>query len=275
MELIACTGLNCIIFFIFWVLTLYVFFLDYLFKPQSAPEGSKRIIKLCNSLLKLFKKQLTSDGKIKWIIRYISNSLSKLFKQQLTSDGKIKEGIRYVYASHWLLIGYLLGVYMLIFNLIPYYLQMYSIERLNDFSDHEYNYTYFLYIYDSVKINLPYFQYIEFIFAFGLLYSVGCLIAAYSINRILSSVITETITSFYQNGFPYIIIKTGNGEIKGQLKEIRNKSLIALSEKNVLTLVPWNKIEIMEAMQPVIYEYAVHDTGSIKDERQAEQQIAH
>lgn len=252
-ELITCTCLNCVILFISWVLTLYIFFLDHLFKPQ-----------------------LRSDGKIKRRIRYICNSLLKpIFKQPLTSDGKIKGWIKYVYASHWLLIGYLLGIYMLIYSLIPYYLQTYSIEYLYDFSDHEYNYTYFFDIYNSMKINLPYFQYIEYIFALGLIYSVGCFLIAYSINRLLSYETIETITYFYQNSFPYIKIKTGNGEIEGQIKEIRNKSLITLSEKNVLTLVPWDKIEIMEAMQPVIYEYAVHDIGSIKDERQAEQQMTH
>lgn len=57
------------------------------------------------------------------------------------------------------------------------------------------------------------------------------------------------ITHLYEYKFPYVKITTGNGETEGRLKDICNKSMIALSEKDELKIIPWDKIEIMTAIQ--------------------------
>ena len=64
--------------------------------------------------------------------------------------------------------------------------------------------------------------------------------------------------------FPYIKIKTGSGGVTGQLEDIKNKSLIALNEKNVLKIVPWDKIEILEASNINTNESIILDDSSIK-----------
>lgn len=40
-------------------------------------------------------------------------------------------------------------------------------------------------------------------------------------------------------------------------------------------MVPWDKIEIMEVIHPVINEHVVSDTGSINGKRHTEQEINH
>jgi hypothetical protein len=43
-------------------------------------------------------------------------------------------------------------------------------------------------------------------------------------NSCLTTSIMKSITNFYKCDFPYIKIKTESGEVKGQLKDIQNKS---------------------------------------------------
>ncbi|HEY5534890.1 MAG TPA: hypothetical protein VIL99_08165 [Ignavibacteria bacterium] len=54
------------------------------------------------------------------------------------------------------------------------------------------------------------------------------------------------IADFYKYDFPEVKIITEHGEIKGQLRDIQNKSQVILIENGIMKTVPWNKIEIME-----------------------------
>lgn len=173
------------------------------------------------------------------------------FKPQLTSHGKIKMWLKYVYSFHWLFFGFLIGVNLSIYHLAPYIFDIYSIH----FIEPEYSNVSIVDLYTSMKTNLSYLQYIEAAFSLGMISTISCFILIYALSVKFSNRVIEKITDFYQPSFPYIKLKTGNGNIEGSLKDIQNKSLITLSENNVLTIVPWDKIEIMEVRHPAINEY--------------------
>jgi len=66
------------------------------------------------------------------------------------------------------------------------------------------------------------------------------------INQFTKDVI-DPITKYHQSNFPYVKIKTDSGEFKGQLKDIKNNSLSFLSDRNALTVLPWDTVKMMEA----------------------------
>ena len=82
------------------------------------------------------------------------------------------------------------------------------------------------------------------------------------IKRFPTDVI-EPITDYHQRHFPYMTLNTDLGTVKGQLKEIHNKSLVTLSEKNVLMIIPWDTVKMMEACYQ--NECTVFDSGFINE----------
>lgn len=193
------------------------------------------------------------------------------FKPQLTSHGKIKWWLKYVYSFHWSFFGFIIGVNLAIYHLAPYIFDMYSLLYI----EQEYSNISIIDLYTSMKTNLPYFQYIEALFVGGMLATILCFFFICTMSILISSRVTEKMADFYQQSFPYIKLKTGNGNIEGSLKDIQNKSLITLRDNNVLTIVPWDKIEIMEISYLATNEYVVSYPSSINDELQAEQEISH
>ncbi len=64
---------------------------------------------------------------------------------------------------------------------------------------------------------------------------------------LFSEHIIKLITNFYNRDFPKVKITTENGEVNATLAGILDKELIILNEETVVTMIPWNKIEILEA----------------------------
>lgn len=54
------------------------------------------------------------------------------------------------------------------------------------------------------------------------------------------------ITKICQCNFPQVKIKTNSEEITGKLRDFQNKDLVILCEKNIVNIIPWEKIEKIE-----------------------------
>ena len=101
-------------------------------------------------------------------------------------------------------------------------------------------------------------------YVIGILANGILIVILYFITKVIAERIVGLITRLYEYEFPSVKIKTGNGETEGRLKDIRNKSLIALSEKGELKIIPWDKIEIMKAIQRNKNEQLIFDDTSTK-----------
>lgn len=183
-------------------------------------------------------------------------------KPQFTSSCKIKRWLKYAYSSHWFFFGFLIGVYLVIYHFGSSFFREYSFI----YTHTEYPKIGIVYLYNSMRINLPYFQYIECVFICGMVNTIFSFIFLYAVSSRIFNYVIEEITDFYQPNFPYIKLKTGNGYIEGSLKDVQNKSLITLSKNNVLTIVPWDKIEIMEVRYPAITEFLGTDVSPAEGE---------
>ena len=190
------------------------------------------------------------------------NKSKNLNNSKLAEHGEIKISIYLLYFYSWLLIGIALGVninhYMVLLNFFNNVLAFYhfnfpvswswnSLEKASKFINSRVENLDFYFLFYSILAIINFF----FI----------CL--SWYIGTEYSNSIVKLIKNSYKYDFPYIKIKTESGEVKGQLTDIQNKSLVTLSEKNVYGVVPWDKIEIMEVFNSSKNEYFVFDNGSI------------
>ena len=154
----------------------------------------------------------------------------------------INASSEFVYFSFWVFLGIIVGI-----NFFIYYL---TFANLIDFSiipkDFSFNWTAFVGIYDNLKTSVPYLNYYIFVFLMGAAISFVYITVVYQSITWFSSRVKQLIADFYKYDFPYVKIITENGEIKGQLRDIQNKSLVTLIENGIMKTVPWDKIEIME-----------------------------
>jgi hypothetical protein len=98
-----------------------------------------------------------------------------------------------------------------------------------------------------LKANVPYLLHHTIAHILGMMLNLILIWEMYQRSRNFSNNVIKSITDFYNCNFPYVKIKTGNGEIEGQLIDIvQNKSLVTLGDKNILKTAPWDKIETME-----------------------------
>lgn len=148
-----------------------------------------------------------------------------------------------VYESVWFFIEFLIGLNYFIYRLIFHYLSEFSIIT-GDFS---FNFSYFTVIYTNLSSNLMYPAFHIFMHLTGILASCTLIVLLYFITKVIAERVIELITRRYEYKFPYVKITTGNGETEGRLKDFRNKSLMSLSGKDELKIIPWDKIETMNA----------------------------
>lgn len=148
-----------------------------------------------------------------------------------------------VYESGWFFMGVIIGLNYIMYRLLFYYLSKFSI--IND--GFSFNLSYFTGIYTNLSSNLMYPEFHICMYIIGISANIILIFMLYYITKMITERIIELITHLYENKFPDVKITAGNGEIEGQLKDIRNKSLIALSGSNELKIIPWNKIEILNA----------------------------
>ncbi|MCO5383201.1 MAG: hypothetical protein NHB15_14925 [Methanosarcina barkeri] len=112
--------------------------------------------------------------------------------------------------------------------------------------DFLFNWTTFVGIYESLKTNVPYLKYYAVIFFMGTGISFLYISMVYQSITWFSSEVKKLIANFYKYDFPEVKIITEYGEIKGQLRDIHNKSQVTLIENGIMKTVQWDKIEIME-----------------------------
>jgi hypothetical protein len=155
----------------------------------------------------------------------------------------IKNASDLVYLSFWSFIGAIIG-----FNLLIFTATLGMFLKFSIFPDNfSFNWITFVNIYTSLEIDVIYFKYYEIIFFIGVFLSLINIIMVYSSVRWFSYEVKRLITNFFKYDFPEVKITTENNEIKGKLNDVLSKTLVTVSEKNMIKMVPWDKIETMEA----------------------------
>lgn len=171
---------------------------------------------------------------------------SRNFLEPKFANSSINAYSSHVYFSYWLFIGITFGVSITVYILSLGNLLLCSVIDNNS----SFNRALFTDIHTNLEPNLlyPVFHLTMYLLGFTGSALFICWLYCVSIKP-FSDRVMELITRYYRCDFPYVKIKTESGEIEGLLKDIRNRSLVTLSENNVLRIVPWDKIETMEAIQ--------------------------
>jgi len=159
--------------------------------------------------------------------------LKKLFIPKINKDGMVEISSWFVSPSFWVFIGIVFGLNIIIF------------------------------LYDQ-HTNVLYPGFDVIVYMLGFLVSFILIVRLYYFAKFFNDDVIRSILNVYKYGFPYIKIKTESGEVEGQLRDIINKSLVTLSDKNELKIVPWDKIQTMEASNPNKNGQLIFDSDSIK-----------
>jgi hypothetical protein len=180
---------------------------------------------------------------------------------RLTDSGMIKNSFWITPISLWIFVGAIVGGNFVNCSNVIYHLHSFLISKV-DFSFTLY---YFENAITFMNVYIPNFNILMLIYVIVWTFSFIFIFLLYCLSTSITNELIESIKKFHKYEFPYARIKTDSGEVKGQLKDIHNKSLVTLNEKNVLSIVPWNKIETMEVININKNEYIVFDHGSIKN----------
>jgi len=114
-------------------------------------------------------------------------------------------------------------------------------------SNFSFNWITFTNIYRNLETTVIYFKYYGVVFFISAFISLVNIIIIYNSIKWFSSEVKRLITNHFKYDFPEVKITTENNEIKGKLDDILNKTLVTVSEKGTIKIVPWDKIETMEA----------------------------
>jgi hypothetical protein len=160
-------------------------------------------------------------------------------------EGLVEFSSLLVYPSYWAFIGFVIGLNITIF--------FYFIVILSNLSTIDNNFSFNETIFDLIYADLLYSEFYVSAYLLGLLYLSGLLASfilifvIYYFAKNFKKRAVKSITNSYKHNFPYVKIKTESGEVEGQLQDIINKNLVTLNKNNELKIVPWDKIQIMEA----------------------------
>jgi len=190
---------------------------------------------------------------ILWI-KYLKSK--KLLIPKIDKYGIVETSSRFVYLSFWVFIGIVFGLNLAIF----FYLTgiLYNLSIIDN------NLSFNRARFDFIYTNLLYPGFHVIAYILGFLGSLTLIVISYYCAKLFNEEVTMSLINFYKYDFPYIKIKTEVGEVKGQLRDIRNKSLVTLINKRELKIVAWDKIQIMEASNPNKNEQFIFDNDSIK-----------
>jgi len=119
--------------------------------------------------------------------------------------------------------------------------------------------------YAKLKINVPNLINHVLIYYYFMGFSCASIVALVLLINSSSDKVINSLTDFHKHDFPYLKIKTESKEIGGQLRDIRNKHFVTITDKNMLIIVPWNKIEIIEVRNMKKNEHIIQDNDSIND----------
>lgn len=155
----------------------------------------------------------------------------------------IKNSSALVYLSFWSFIGVIIG-----FNLLIFLATLGMFYKFSIFPDSfSFNLITFINIYTSLETDVVYLNLYEIIFFVGVFLCLINIILVYTWIIWFSYEVKRLITNFFRYDFPEVKITTENNEIKGKLNDVLSKTLVTVSEKNMIKMVPWDKIETMEA----------------------------
>ncbi|HEX3012732.1 MAG TPA: hypothetical protein VHO92_00465 [Methanobacterium sp.] len=172
-----------------------------------------------------------------------SNKSKSLLTPLLTKTGKISSSAYRVFLSYWGFIGITIGASAVVYLLVYSYLLTCSAIR----EDLSFDLVHLNNLYITLKTNVLYLLHHTIVHILGMMLNLILIWGMYQKSKDFSSSVIKSTTDFYNCNFPYIKIKTGNGEIEGQLIDlVQNKSLVTLRDKSTLKTVPWDKIETME-----------------------------
>jgi hypothetical protein len=148
------------------------------------------------------------------------------------------------YYFYYFLIGMLVGINLLIL--------LFSIGAVASFHSPNQNLSFSLVYFIDILANLITQVPTLYVILIIICYAVGICLSMYQIYLFFimsigfSVMYKHKITSFYINDLPHIHIKTECGETSGQLKNMQDKSLMILSENDVIKAIRWDKIKMME-----------------------------
>lgn len=184
------------------------------------------------------------------IISGIISILMLFFISKHYNEPQFKESFiltkwsRFFYHSYSFLIGVLIG--------INFWILVFTIGALANFHSVDQKFSFgfscFIDIWTNLKIQIPtYGAYlIILMYLLGIFISVRGIILLYQTITSFSFNFKKKVKDFYIDKLPYIRIKTEFGDFSGQLNDIQNKSLLTLSEGEVLKAVPWDQIKVIE-----------------------------
>ncbi|WP_410509898.1 hypothetical protein RSJ42_07150 [Methanosarcina hadiensis] len=160
----------------------------------------------------------------------------RLFTPKISEYGEVETS--FVYQSFWVFIGTVFGLYIAMF--VYFTATLYNLSIIDNnlsFNRVRFDLIYTHLLYPGVHV-----------IAYMLGFSVGLvlIVASYFFAKWFNESVIRSITNLYKYDFPYVKIKTENGEVKGQFRGILDKYLVTLSENNILKIVRWDKIETME-----------------------------
>lgn len=186
----------------------------------------------------------------KWL-KFLNSK--KLLIPKIDEHGTIEPSLFFVYPSFWIFIGMMFGLYLaIIFYLIPTLVRQSILDNNLSFDRVQFDLTCTQLLYPEVHI---------IVYIIGFLISLIFILIFYVTAKQFKESVIRSITDFYKYDFPYVKIKTESGEIQGQLRDILDKYLVTLSENNILKIVQWDKIEIMEITQKNKKEYYIFNEG--------------
>ena|GEM_PF-1569452 len=163
--------------------------------------------------------------------------------QKILYIPSIKTSSDLVYLSLWSFIGAIVG-----FTLLVYIATLAMFIKFSIFpSNFSFNWITFTNIYRNLETTVIYFKYYGVVFFISAFISLVNIIIIYNSIKWFSSEVKRLITNHFKYDFPEVKITTENNEIKGKLDDILNKTLVTVSEKGTIKIVPWDKIETMEA----------------------------
>lgn len=156
----------------------------------------------------------------------ISSNFKGYTNPKLTEKLSLKMWSKYVYYSYWLSIGLVIG------------LNMNELLFINLFNNQ----------FIKVITKLPnYKMFILLVFyLMCLFFSWFCILILYDRINYFSTRVTQLITDFYIDDFPYIRVTTNGEDICGKIDDIHNETLIILNEVCSLKAIRWDQITKIE-----------------------------
>lgn len=169
--------------------------------------------------------------------------INKPTKPNFQGFPSLKFSSMMAYLSICVFLGAIIGINILLFIAFLGVLAKFGIIP----SDFSLNFDTIVGIYTSLEKEVHNLNIFAVLYLLGAFINIMDFFAVYRNIKLFSNEVKRLFINFFKYDFPEVNIKTENNEVKGQLKDFTNKYLVTISEKNIIKIVSWNKIEVMEA----------------------------